>query len=474
MKRIVSLLLSFAMLVCISSCFNISAFAITSAEGEEYELLSDGTAELTYCYDADEMYVSAEIDGYTVSKIGSTAFAGKAMTKITIPGTVKEIADHAFDRCNLSTVIMQDGVEKIGNYAFTGCAPDLKINIPSSVKEIGRYAVGFDIDESGNPVKTNATIVGIKGSAAEDYAVENGIEFAAVDETSFSYDYVLLEDGTVEITSYFGSDVDLKIPSKIGGYTVSGIASLAIFDNDTIESITVPGTVKTLYNQAIDSCDSLKEVILEEGVESLFWIAIVDCPALERVVVPQSVTLIEEYAIGYGISSKGGTEEKVGDPVIYGYENSSAQKYAEEYGIKFALIDDVIVYDKSSLTYVIGSNEGAVIYCIYALSDFESVAIDGRIVDSANYTLTEGSTILTFKTDFLDTLKPGKHTVTLNYTNDSVNTVLTIENGDGSKSVASKQMRSPDTGTSAVGMIAALGAVIIASAATTVLKKKVK
>ena len=241
-----------------------------------------------------------------------------------------------------------------------------------------------------------------------------------------------------------------------------------------VESITVPGTVKTLYNQAIDSCDSLKEVILEEGVESLFWIAIVDCPSLERVVVPQSVTLIEEYAIGYGISSKGGTEEKVGDPVIYGYENSSAQKYAEEYGIKFALIDDVIVYDKSSLTYVIGSNEGAVIYCIYALSDFESVAIDGRIVDSANYTLTEGSTILTFKTDFLDTLKPGKHTVTLNYTNDSVNTVLTVENGDSSKSDASKQMRSPDTGASAVGMIAALGAVIIAGATTTALKKKEK
>lgn len=473
MKKTISLLLSLAILTCIISCFGFSAYAVTGSDGlSEYELLSDGTIELTNYPSADEMFVPSEIDGYTVSKIGSDAFAGGKMMKITIPGTVKEISEHAFENCGLSTVVLQDGVEAIGSYAFSECATDLKINIPKSVTKIEDYAVGFDYNESGKPSKTNAVIVGMSGSAAEDYAANNGLEFISADENSYDFEYTVLDDGTIEITAYLGNAVNLTIPSKIDGYTVSSIGSMAIFDNDTIESITVPGTVKTLTNQAIDSCDSLKQVILEEGVESLLWIAIVDCPALEKVVIPQSVTFIDEYAIGYGISSKGGTEEKVGNPVIYGYENSAAQKYAAEYGISFALINNAIDYDKSNLKYVIGSNQDATIYCIYELSDLVNVEMDGNIIDPSNYTLAEGSTILTFKPEYLDTLSPGDHTVTMNYNDDSVSVILTIEKRTIERTDTSKQMQSPDTGASYIGIAVATGSVILASSALIILKKK--
>ena len=49
------------------------------------------------------------------------------------------------------------------------------------------------------------------------------------------------------------------------------------------------------------------------------------------------------------------------------------------------------------------------------------------VVDASNYTVEEGSTIVTFKAAYLETLSAGAHTVTLNYTGErSVNTVLTI------------------------------------------------
>ena len=46
-----------------------------------------------------------------------------------------------------------------------------------------------------------------------------------------------------------------------------------------------------------------------------------------------------------------------------------------------------------------------------ALSKFKEVRVDGVTIDSSNYTLTEGSTIVTFKDSYLKTLSEGEHTL---------------------------------------------------------------
>ena len=53
--------------------------------------------------------------------------------------------------------------------------------------------------------------------------------------------------------------------------------------------------------------------------------------------------------------------------------------------------------------------------------------MDDTDVATSNYTLEAGSTILTFKTNYLETLSVGEHIVTLYYTGDrSVETKLTV------------------------------------------------
>ncbi len=49
-------------------------------------------------------------------------------------------------------------------------------------------------------------------------------------------------------------------------------------------------------------------------------------------------------------------------------------------------------------------------------SKFTGVKVDGEIVDSSNYTATEGSTIIEFKADYLKTLDAGEHTVSVVFT----------------------------------------------------------
>ena len=106
----------------------------------------------------------------SVTRIGKGAFDGcKSLTSVTIPDSVKSIGDEAFDDCeSLKSVIISDSVTSIGEYAFDHCKSLTSITIPNSVTSIGYNAFsGCD----------NLTIYGTKGSAAEKYANDNGIEF---------------------------------------------------------------------------------------------------------------------------------------------------------------------------------------------------------------------------------------------------------------------------------------------------------
>ena len=85
-----------------------------------------------------------------------------------------------------------------------------------------------------------------------------------------------------------------------------------------------------------------------------------------------------------------------------------------------------IVPEVTDNIYIIGSGEGATIKCTGELKDFVSVHVDGEEVDRSNYTLKEGSTVLTFLSKYLDTLSVGKHKVTMNYTYGSVDTELNV------------------------------------------------
>ena len=61
------------------------------------------------------------------------------------------------------------------------------------------------------------------------------------------------------------------------------------------------------------------------------------------------------------------------------------------------------------------------------MAKFQSVKVDGVIVDAKNYTVTEGSTIITFKADYLQTLSVGTHTFEIVWTDGSASTNFIVE-----------------------------------------------
>lgn len=60
-------------------------------------------------------------------------------------------------------------------------------------------------------------------------------------------------------------------------------------------------------------------------------------------------------------------------------------------------------------------------------SRFTGVKVDGTLVDANKYTAVSGSTVITLKKDYLDTLSVGKHTLTVVYNDGECSTEFEIK-----------------------------------------------
>lgn len=74
--------------------------------------------------------------------LGAASFCyNPYLESLTVPGTVKCIEAKAFKHCVLETVILQEGVEEIGEEAFSECDHLAEISFPSTLCKIGKDAV---------------------------------------------------------------------------------------------------------------------------------------------------------------------------------------------------------------------------------------------------------------------------------------------------------------------------------------------
>lgn len=139
----------------------------------------------------------------SVTSIGKLAFAEcTGLENIVIPNSVTSINDYAFQYCtnlqsvsignsvqsigesafegctDLSHLVIGNYVKTIGDYAFYDCTSLNSVFIPASVNSIGNYAIGYYYNPSqGYTPMDGFTINGYNGSAAQQYAADNGLTF---------------------------------------------------------------------------------------------------------------------------------------------------------------------------------------------------------------------------------------------------------------------------------------------------------
>ena len=103
--------------------------------------------------------------------MGEGAFVLSGIREITVPGSVKTIEQQVFSTCsNLERIVLEDGVESIKHQAFEDCDNLVSVEIPASVTEIESLAFIYSEE---------TVIEAPKGSVAEAFAEDNGMEFSA-------------------------------------------------------------------------------------------------------------------------------------------------------------------------------------------------------------------------------------------------------------------------------------------------------
>lgn len=110
------------------------------------------------------------------------------------------------------------------------------------------------------------------------------------------YTYRFLTENTIAITDYNGYDTEVTIPSKIDGYTVTGVENM---DTSNVKKIVMPDTVTYIGECAFgDYYDSvpLEEIVLSKNLKTIGPLAFSRCFELKSIDIPESVNEIENGA----------------------------------------------------------------------------------------------------------------------------------------------------------------------------------
>ena len=85
------------------------------------------------------------------------------------------------------------------------------------------------------------------------------------------------------------------------------------------------------------------------------------------------------------------------------------------------------VIEGSNQKYVISKNNEAIFRIDADYSKFESVYVDDELLSSENYTSKSGSTIITLKKDYVDSLSEGVHTLKVKFSDGEASTTFSVE-----------------------------------------------
>ena len=197
---------------------------------------------------------------------------------------------------NLPDKIQGSPLTKIQGATFLDCDFIKTISIPITITQIGNSAFqncsGLTaVYYAGTKAQWNEIVI----SGGNDYLLATTV-YCTDGSINNAYDYIVKDDNTIEITGYNGHDTNLEIPSQIGEYTVTSIGVEAFCRNDTIDSITLPDTVKSIGEYAFYYSD-LKSIDIGNGVEIIGRNAFCGSDYLETLIIGDSLSAIEYNAL---------------------------------------------------------------------------------------------------------------------------------------------------------------------------------
>ena len=243
-----------------------------------------------------------------VTTIGNYAFSNcTVLTSVVIPDSVTYIGNYAFSDCTvLTSVVIPDSVTYIGNYAFYNCDSLTSIEVSENntaycdidgnlytkdKKTLIQYAIGKK--DTSFTILDSVTNIGSWAFSNCDSLTsikvsENNTAYCDIDGNLYSKDKKTLIQYAIG-----KKDTSIVIPDSV---TTIGYYAFAYCDSLT--SIVIGDSVTAIGDNAFYYCSSLTSIKIGNGLERIGYFVFSGCYNLEKIFIPDNVTYIGSQVFG--------------------------------------------------------------------------------------------------------------------------------------------------------------------------------
>ena len=217
-----------------------------------------------------------------ITKIGGGAFKGwKSLESVTIPDSVTIIGDWAFTGCtSLKSITIPDSVTIIGDWAFSGCTSLKNITFRGTKAQWTFGLAGFNavrnnvtvhcsdgnaerINENARKITIPADVTKISREAFSGCTSLKDITFGG-SKAQWTFELAGFNSVWNDITVHC-SDGDAEPINKSSRKIVipSGVTAIGDYAfnyYDSLESVTIPDSVRVIGNDVFEDCYSLKNI----------------------------------------------------------------------------------------------------------------------------------------------------------------------------------------------------------------------
>ena len=230
----------------------------------------DGTLQIKqYLGTSETVIIPYEIDGKTVTSIGSGVFA---------------------EHTEIQSVIMPDTITHIGSECFYGCTSLLNIDFSKELYRIDIMALEntawLDAQPDESPVYAANVLYCYKGTnPPETIAIKSGtIGIAA---SAFAEEFS--NANPICIHRHCEHVKHIELPDGL-----KYIGSEAFYNCLDLESVTIPESLEALGSYAFEKCRSLSIISLPENTNSIGMSAFLGCTSLKSISLPSKVNEMGE------------------------------------------------------------------------------------------------------------------------------------------------------------------------------------
>jgi len=285
-------------------CTNCGDKYVTPASSFKYTISEEEVTITEFIGTETDVVIPETIEGYPVTKIGTTVFYRIPVTNIYFPKSVIFIDSEAIRNCvfleeievdsdntmytsidgilfdkNLNTIlrypagkketsyIISDGIQNIGVWAFEDCSYLETVIIPNTV--VGIEWGAFDYCDSLISIYIPASVSYIDWGAFLECA---NLEIIEVDKENAVYTSI---DGIL-----YSKDLNTLVRFPAG---------------KKVTSFTIPNGVECIYDYSFFLCSSIENLVLPDGVNSINHSAFMWCSSLKNITLTDSVTTIGDY-----------------------------------------------------------------------------------------------------------------------------------------------------------------------------------